>query len=284
MPVTRTRMGRLGRTVAKKSRKRASVATRAKFQRPTAKNQQRQILANARQIAKVSKVVLSNRVWCDFQYSRRFSAAWDIDGNFTETWGAYYLTDFANWSSVLRKDTNALESAKTWVDRLQINMSMSLNNANYAQFNCFVVYVRKDNTGTDIVGSINAGATPVVGSDYISDQDGFRIRLNSAQFKVAYSSYQTLTEAGLFESISGSRNAGNPYSTWRKAQLNLPIKQTYRTPLGTGATWLDVSPMSQAYYKRPILLVKIVAQNSAGADVGGARFSFDSLATTINMM
>lgn len=285
MPVTRVKRPRtstLKKATATTKRRRTSNVTKVKWQRPTARNQRRQIMSNARKVNSLARIVYQQRVWTDYQAIGTAYAVVDTSGSFTTTWSAFPLTDFPNWTSVLRKDENATESSVTFLKRLQLNFRYSLNSGNWAQFNTFIVTLRKDNAANDIVSSINAGATPSQGPDYIAGPNGFNIRLNSAQFKVHFARYVTLTENALFES-STNRTAGNPMTTFKKGQVTMPINKRYRAPAGNTNGWKQISYQSQPYYSRYFLLSYIVQGQDANLQPDTcARLDWDMMATCVN--
>lgn len=263
-----------------RKRRRTSNVTKAKWQRPTARNQRRQILSNARKINTLARVVYQQRVFCDWRLANTLLADWDTGGSFSETWGCWALTDFPAWAACLRQDANVAESATTYLKRIQLNMRYALVAANYAQFNVFIVTLRKDAAAYDPAASIAAGTDPVLNNDYVQGQNDFNIRLNPARFKVHYAKYVTLTNNALFNGLPSE--SGNPFSTWRKAQFTKQVKSTYRQAAGSARGWTYIDYTNQPYYQRYFLLVKIVSGNIQGTAAGRARFDWDQLATTVN--
>ena len=282
--VRRATASRLGKFTAKSRRKRASTTTLAKYQKPTARNQRTQIMRNARSIARLNRSVYTNRVFCDFQQEDTLFAKLDA-GNYTTTWGCFALTDFTQWDPCLRKDQNVLESSKTFIQRMQLNLRYTLASSDWAQFNVFIVTNRKDAANRDWPVTIDAGQNPVNGTDYIEGPLALNIRLNPSLFKVHYASYRTLTETTLLESApSPPLTAGNPFSTWAKGQVTVKPNYNVRVPVsGETQNWRNVRYMAQPYYKRYFLLVAIVQNAPTATQLNdGARFDFDQLATTIN--
>lgn len=265
--------------VAKSRRKRAATTTLAKYQKPTARNQRTQIMRNARDIKRLYASVLTNRVFCDWQYVGQVNATFDAAG-YTTTWGCFPLTRFASWNSVLRKDANVLESSTTFVRNMNINMRYALKRSSYAQFNVWIVTNRKYAASRDWPSEISGGADPIQGTDYIEGPEAFALRLNSNLFKVHFASYKTLTETTLFEEApSPPLTAGNPSTTWSKGTANIKCNMKVRNPTSTDP-WTEHSYMQQPYYKRYFLLVAVVALTPS--DGFNAQFDFDMLATTIN--
>lgn len=283
MPPGRKRgVSSLGTYTSSKKRRRTSNTTKVKFQRPTARNQRKQILSNSRKLNTLARVVYQQRVYCDWHTANTMYATWDASGAFSETWGAWPLTDFPTWTAVLRQDVNVADSAHTFLKRLQINFRYALQAANWAQYNVFIISMRKDAANYDPATNISVGAFPVVNLDYVQGQSDFNIRLNSAKYKVHYARYVTLTSNGLFEATSTTMPAGNAFSTWRKAQYTKQVNSSYRQAAGTTRGWTQIAYQNQPYYQRYFLLVKIISGNNPVADAGKARFDWDQLATTVN--
>jgi len=268
---------------AKGKRKRTSNVTKVRFQRPTAKNQQKQILSNARMVSKLYKSVMSKRVFCDWQYARSFTTPAPDPEGFTRSWFALPLTDFSQWAPVMRRDSNVAESSSTFVQRMVINMRYQLKASSYAQYNIWIVTPRKDAAGNDIVARLASGdptQIPQAGIEYVEGADAFNMRLNPAVYKVHYAAYKTLTETTLF--LDAQQPAGNPFTTWSKGQATIKCGINVRVPV-LNQPWTVLPPMQQAYYKRYIMLACIVHDaNPEVTPLNSAEFTFDMLATTIN--
>lgn len=282
MPKRDATASSLKQYTAKDKRKRTSNVTRVRFQRPTARNQQKQIVNNARIIQRLNKAVFGNRVYCDWRSQGQMFATLDA-GNVTKTWFCIPLTSFPDWQAVLRQDDNVSGSSTTYVNRMQLNLRMFLQSANYAFFNVWVVTPRKDQNARDTPAAIAAGQDPLNDIDYIASPEGINLRLNSAVWKVHFAKYSTLTESTLLEfGASPPLPSGNPYSTWRKCQVNIPLKMKVRNPT-SGTPWTSLRYMNLPYYHRYQLLVEVQQQapDTAVANTG-ARLDWDLLATTIN--
>lgn len=254
--------------------------TKVRFQKPTARNQQRQIMTNARLVSKLYKAAMLKKVYCDWQFVGQFKAKEPDPSGFNRDWFCLPLTDFDQWGAVMRRDQNVAESSATYVQRMVINMRYSLKGADWAQYNVFIVTPRKDAAANDVPVRIGTGQPPSAGVEYIEGPDAFNFRLNPAVFKVHYASYKTLTNNGLF--LAKDPPAGNPFSTWDKGQVTLKCGINVRMPV-LGQPWTELPYMQQGYSKRYYMLVCIVSDASAAIGLNNtAEFSFDSLATTIN--
>ncbi len=213
--------------------------SRIKYQPPTARNQKRQILSNANLLAKLSRQVRTHKVYTDWHFSRSLD---------TGQWAVVELTDFSTWNAVLRQDLNVQTSSHTFIKRAQLNFRYALMGGDYAGYNLFIVTPRKQ------AGDRDPFLTPPLqGQEWIENSEiqGFNIRLNSAIWKVHYARYITLT-ANAFSSAPAANPVGNPYSTWKKDQVDLPlnIKVAKPTFQGETGTWKDVRFDQLPYYQK----------------------------------
>jgi len=280
--ISRVSVSNLRKYTAKSRRRRTANTTKVKYQRPTARNQQRQIMTNAVAVRKIYRSMLSKRVFCDWQYVGQVPAKVSATGAFTKTWACFPLTDYTQWQACLREDDNVTASSTTFVQRMCLNFRYALNKSNWAQFNVWVVTSRKDAAGVDAPTIIAGGTDPTILRDYVEGPSGFNIRLNSAIYKVHFASYRTMTENALFLPNDASQQAGNPNTTWAKGQANIKCNANVRYPI-SGGSWKDTPYMQQGYAKRYFLLVNIVCNSGTAVPAGSAaEFSFDQLATTIN--
>jgi len=265
-------------TSAAKRRRTVSNTTKVRFQAPTARNQRKQILNNARRINSMAKIVYNQRVYCDWQKFGTMYADIDPQGSYTTTWGVTPLTQFSSWTACLRKDANVAEAAKTYVKRMALNFRYSLNASSWAQYNVFICTLRRDSANLDPSQTDPSKAD----GDFIESPEGFNIRLNSAKYKVHYARYLTLTENTLFQAPLQARTAGDPRTTYSKGQVNLQTKMSVRSPAGTNA-WTTIDYTQQPHWQRYFLMVYIVQGQETGVQSqAGARFDYDMLATTIN--
>lgn len=273
---------RLSKFTAKKKRKRVNNVTRTRYQAPTARNQRKQIMSNAKAIKYIQRI-LPPKVYCDWHDFGNMFANQDPVGSLTRTWFCVPLTNFPAWNACLRADQNVVVSSTTFIHRLSLNLRMALQQANYAFINIWVVTLRKDQNNRDTPLDISTGADPVIDVDFIESPSGSNLRLNPAIWKVHFACYRTLTETTLGEAApSPPLTAGNPNTTWGKAQVNLPVKFTVRKPQN-GDPWKQVGYMNLPYYQRYQLLVQILQQSPATTTANvGARVDWDLLATTIN--
>lgn len=250
--------------------------SRVRYQAPSARNQRTQIYSNTRAILRNSRLIKTHRVYCDWQLEGLLT-----DGMTDAAWTCVPLVDPSAWTSVLRTDANVAESSHTFIKRMVMNLRFFLGTKDMCTFNVFIVTMRPNATGLD--PNVNPNAALVLGEAWIenSQDQGAAIRLNSNIFKVHYSKYVTLTMSTLGQTIpSSGPAAGNPYSTWRKAQCSLALNVSATNPsIGAPDQWKQLTyeqfPAHQRYY-----LLCYKSQRGAGTDPAGC--TYDSLFTTVN--
>lgn len=280
--VFRTRRGsntasRLNKYTGKRSsfRGRGPNVAKVRYQAPTARHQKSQILANARLLASHSRQLRAHKVFTDWQLTGGITPLVSSD------WSVVRLTDFTNWDSVLRQDPVAVEKSHTFVNRCQLNMRYTLNDADFMGLNVFVVTLRRNAAGIDPFTT-----PPVPTRDWIepSQNNGFNIRLNSGIYKVHYARYITLTKNALNSAPIAAQTAGDPTTTWKKGQINLPVRMSITQPalFGTGlGSWKDLIFDDLPYYHKYYLLVYPTYITSGGGTTRPA-VSYDALFTCIN--
>lgn len=178
--VKKSGLGKYGQS--RKRRRSASVRTRAKWQKPTAKNQKSQILGNAAAISRL-RSLLPPPVYCDWQYTLTVPAVISNDGAPTFVQTAWDLMDFANtWDPVLRIATTVNNEVSTRILRMNFNMRYNLLDSDWAQMTVFVVTLRRDAANRNPVDNPLQSV-----EDFITNVDLQNPRLNPARYKVHYS-------------------------------------------------------------------------------------------------
>lgn len=264
---------------ARKRRRSTSVSTRAKWQKPTARNQRSQILGNARMISKIRRL-LPPVVYCDWQYKQEILGEISPDGLPTLAIQSYVLTDFSKWQDVLRISPTVADAVATHIVRFNIDMRYSLVNSDWAQMSVFIVTMRKDHANRDpTVSALQSG------SDFILADNQFNPTLNSAVFKVHFCRHITMTKnAWLTPPVQqGSQPAfsGDPMTTFRKGNINMKPNIRVRAP--AIESWKALPYAQLPYYQRYFLLTFINSNNAAAPAVGTqARIDMNFMATTRN--
>lgn len=261
---------------AKRKSRRTSNVTKTRFQAPTARNQKRQILTNARAISRVYKM-LPSPAYCDWQSGGEHKSLPNDGSGYTNTIIATPLIEPLAWVSVLRKDQNVTEASTTCIKRMRINLRYFLLDSTYTNMSVFIVTLRKDAANRQI------GFTPLVkDEDYVYDAtNDWQPTLNSATFKVIYCRYMTMTNNVLLG--PNSLSVGNPRQTYSKGQINIPLNMNIREP--TGLPWKSMQrfqlPPRQRYYL--LTFQSTLTPDQASPVLEPAKITWDNLATTYNV-
>lgn len=276
-PISKSGLNKYGRT--RKRKRSALVRTRAKYQKPSARNQRSQILGNARDIARIRQL-LPAPVYCDWQYRLEVQSVISNDGDPTFSQRAFDLMDFSNtWAPVLRISTTVNNEVATKILRMNFNMRYNLVQSDWAQMTIFVVTLRKDAANRDPVNNPLQS-----GGDFVVNNDFFNPRLNPAIYKVHYARNITMSSStflGAQANVQGNVFAGNPNTTYKKGQFTIKPKFTIRAPAQD--FWRNMVPSQLPYYQRYYLLTFITANNSAAIAAGQqANLEMDMLCTTYN--
>lgn len=264
---------------AKKKRRRTSLSTRAKYSKPTARNQKKQIVSLAKQVERNSKVLRQQRVYTDYQWGQHESR-----GMYAEmvsgTWYGWALTDTSLWQPVLRQDINTIASSRTYAARVQLNCRVNLGTvANITYLNVFLVKARPDQVEALKINDANGGMDQLVAQEDFVEQsfnETANVRLNSGRLKVLACRYVTLMPNTGAAPLPADSAAGNPYSTWRKWQWNVPLKFTIRNP--SNHSWKNVAFDDMPYYER----LYVIAYSGSIPSDGHPKFFCDSLISCIN--
>lgn len=264
-------------------KRRSSVVTRAKYQKPTARNQKSQIMGNALAIRSLRKL-MPKPIYTDWQYSDTLKAIIP-DASFSETLQVVQLMSPSNgagspfWQPVMRQDETVLEASATKVLRMQLNLRYRLAQSEWCQYSVFVVSIRPD-AANRVINSAGLNKN----EDYIVNSgDDFSVRLNASIFKVHYTRQVSLTKGNWVEPpiVSGGvAFTGNPQTTFAKGQVNMKLNRFIRQPT-LGLKWKDMD-QSQFGPTQRLFLLAFMVQRSAAANQDGARVNFDALYTCYN--
>lgn len=255
-----------GNNANSKSRRTSNI-TRAKYQPPTARNQRKQIVSNAYTIAKLVRLARMNKVYTDYQFASQAELTPNV-------FAFLALTDFSSWNPVLRQNTVARAEKNATLLHIILNLRFSMSapagvvtSPQYWSF--FVITPRTHSQGNPVVAWVN-------GDDYIFNNptQQANIRLNPGRWKVLASRYMTLTKVSESQSAVPASDAGNPLTTYRKAQITLKTKTLVKNPNGA---WLaqsfDLLPPWQRIY--------IVVFCSTTDPLSTPRMYYDSVATML---
>lgn len=262
-------------------RRRTGVIKRAKFQKPTARNQKSQIMGNALAIRSLKKL-MPPPVYTDYQYSRGYGAFFLPSTDEYQSILCDQLMNMTDWIPVLRRDPNVITSSTTLVKRLQINMRYDLGQSSWAQLTTFIVSLRKDASDRDPLDT----STLVPDEDYIlSIQQGQNPRLNPAVFKVHAVRNLSLMSNSWRENYAtagGSVFASNANTTFAKGQINLNLNFKLRQPTRTTAGSWKVMKQEQLPPHQRLYVLTFFKGSTAAVDDRPPAVFYDALFTCYN--
>lgn len=226
MPVRRSSYGQQGTRsgVRPRRRRRTSVATRAKYQSPNARNQRAQIRSLARLALKNRRMLTANKVYCD----------WFDNANTTNTQGLWYgaeLTAPINWTAGNRQDASVLTEQVTFCRNMVLEWYASSDQKTQAVvMDVYVVSIRTS-AANWFPGNYPTGIWSE-GLEYNTMGSGNSVAVNSGLFKVHYNKQFRLyprtnvdDQGNTFENFSG-----NPNTVHRNAKVNLKLNMKLRAP------------------------------------------------------
>lgn len=274
----RTSLTRMSRTRVRK--RGTSVAKRARFQKPTARNQKRQIMGNALAIRQL-KSLMPPPVYTDYQYSAGYAPFFPNAGVYSSILSDKIMNP-TQWNPCLRKDPGALASSTTLVKRVQINLRYDLGKSDWCQMTTFIVSLRKDAANRNIFDP----STLVENEDFIvSTQQNQNPRLNPNVFKVHYVRNLSLTSNTWRQpaaEVATSTFAGNPETTFAKGQVNLKLNFKLRQPTPTtNQNWKVMTQDQLSPYQRMFILTFFKGQTAEPDDDPPVVF-YDCLYTCYN--
>lgn len=273
----RNSLSKMSRTQVR--RRRTSVVKRARFQKPTARNQKSQIMGNAMAIRSLRRLV-PPPVYTDYQYSRGYGPFFGPDPTAYSSVLCDKLMNCTNWVPVLRRDSNALESTTTLIKRMQLNIRYDLGESNWCQITTFVVSLRRDAANR----TPDDTATLTEGDDFIvSTQQGFNARLNPSVFKVHYVRNLSLMSASWTQPETVAGNAtftSNSLTTFAKGQVNMKLNFRLRQPV-TPQNWKSMTQEQLSPHQRLYILTFFKGSTNDVDDAPPAVY-YDALYTCYN--
>ena len=239
----RTRAG-----VRRTGRRRSSVGTRARFQRPSAYNQRSQIRALARQTAYNTRMLRSTIVHSDWY---RSSVANISNSEFLgET-----LTSMDDLTAVNRQSVDVFTSQTVVVRNMIFEWACTHGSVDTpAEWTLFICTPRPNNADYTVG---NPALTAV--TDYADMGGGNAVIINSGQFKVLY-----MQHFRTFPLVSNGVASGNPNTSYRKGKVNLKLGFKIRSP--TSTSWKDLTDTDLPTHQRLYFFYR----NKNGSTPGGA--------------
>lgn len=254
MPARRSAYGSQGTRsgVRPRRRRRSSVATRARYQRPSARNQRSQIRSLAKIALANRRMLSANKVWTDWYDSALVPSASSI-------WAAQELMGPVNWTASNRQDADFLVSQTAFISRMCLEMYVSadLKTAPTA-VEMYVVSLRSSAANWS-PGNYPTGVWSQ-GTEYENMGLNNAISINSGIFKVHYAKSVTLFPKEYTTSNAGTEPTGNPFSTYRRVKVNLNINSKVRSP--AGLTWKNLRMDALPPYQRMWLVWRGVSTDT----------------------
>lgn len=229
-------------------RRRASVSTRARYQRPSARNQQRQIQSLAKLALRNRKMLTASKSYTD--WFQNFN-----NNNVTGLWFSQELMRMVDWDAGNRQDADVLVSQNVFLRNMVLEWYANSFTKNQAtQFEVFVVSIRK-NASNWTPGAGPAGVL-TEGIDFTSMGSGNMVALNSGVFKVHFAKMFQLFPR---DNPDGQEPdpldfSGNPFTTYRRGKINLSLNFKVRSP--AGLSWKNLNMQTLPPNQRLYLLYR----------------------------
>ena len=225
-------------------RRRASVSTRARFQRPSARNQQRQIQSLAKIALRNRRMLNASKSYTDWYQSFN-------NLNVTGLWFAQELMTPNDWSAGNRQDADVLVSQNAFVRNMVLEWYANSFTKNQAiQMEVWIVSIR--NNAANWVPSAGPTGVLTAGQEYEEMGSGNLVSLNSGIFKVHYNKmFQLFPRDNPAATDPDPLDfSGNPFSTYRRNKTNMSLNMKIRSP--AGLSWKNLTmqtlPPTQRLY------------------------------------
>lgn len=251
----------------RRRRRRSSVSTRAKYERPSSRNQRSQIMSLARMASRNSKILNDSKVYCDWfqQNSTTYGGTSSI---------GIPLTDIVAWQPGARSNNVVPREQTSYIREMLFNYYVAApatNNPLYLSM--FLVTIRPTATNLPIPSPL------VVNQDYTTQGSRNSIILNSSKYRTLWTRFFVLYPANQTPLNPGDEPLpwGNPFTIYRRGRVTLKLNWTAR---GVGAdTWKDLGINSLSPSKRVYL---ILASFSEDPGATGYTISWGTKFTSIN--
>lgn len=247
---TRGRTAGTRRGAAPRRRRRASIATRARYNRGAAA-QSRQIQALARMATRNSRILGAQRTYTDYYLSGQAPPTWT-----SSTWTTFSVVDPATWRQTLRRNDDADKAQNAFVRSMFFQYTCGLNTlTNAATVTLMLVSIRPNSAG------FIPSSAMQVGQDYENLGNYQMPVVNSQLMKVRWSKtfiVQTNGLRGTSVTQSATTPVGDPSDSYVRGSVNVDIRTTFRSPsrfVGGGLdpqAWsdlvdIDLRPMQRMY-------------------------------------
>jgi len=260
---TRYRQGtRNGRT---RRRRRSSIGARVRYQRPSARNQKRQIQTLARMAMRNQRILNSHRIYQD----------WTVNSGLTftdnGTWQSKPFFDPISWEACLRRDLTPLTQSGCFVREMQFSYFMTNNTKSLpSTISLFLVTLRRQ---------ANWGGSFSLNEEYVVQGQGSAPILNSGIFKVLWSRNHQIFPPKTAAQSGGTVteiSTGNPETQYKRGKTTLRLNFSLRSP--SDLSWKELGQEDVPYWQKVYLLAYFQNEDTTAND---ARMTYGLKYTTI---
>lgn len=267
MPFARSSYGRQGTRPGSRRprRRRSSVRTRIRYQRPSARNQRRQLASIAKMALRNSKILSANKIYTDWFQT---ATVLPTDG----VWNAFSLMDPRNWQAGLRQDENVATQQSAFLRNMVFEYTFQSRDKERAvEIDIFLVTLRPSAS----TWAPQAEPTGSLGPSDFRDM-GFNNapELNSGIFKVHHHKHMRLFPTN-FQAENVLEYSGNPFTTYRRGKVNLKLNYKIRSPVDVA--WKDLTINSLPARQRLYCLYRAQSEDTTNQ----MRFTYGAHITAI---
>ena len=253
MPYRRSAYGQQGTRPGRRRRprRRGSVSTRIRYQRPSARNQRSQIRTLARIALKNRSILSANKVYTDWFLNQQVTPS---DG----TWYSQELMSPVSWTAGNRQDADFIVSQTAYVRNMILEYYISSQDRTAdSSFDIYIVSLR--NSAANWVPQTTPSGVWQDGVEYTSAGNNNSAFVNSGIFKVHYNKQIRLAP----KVDTNSDPTGNPWTNYKNVKVNLSIKSKVRAP--TGLSWKNLTMASLPPAQRMWLIWRATSTDSTNA-------------------
>ena len=253
MPSVRSSYGSQGTRRGRRPfrRRRASVATRARFQRPTARNQRSQIRS-------LAKVCLANRRILN---GAKAYTDWFDGANPRPTDGLWYAAELmspVDWTASNRQNADVLVSSNIWLRNMVLELYCSSDTKTQAcVFDIYVVSLRPG--ASNWIPQASVAGVWEEGTEYTTMGSGNSVIPNAGLFKTHanfhFRLYPRLPP-------NDPQYSGNPQTVYRNFKTNIRLGTKLRSP--AALSWKTLTMSALPPHQRLYLIYRCQCLDQTG--------------------
>lgn len=235
MPTRRGSYGQQGTRsgVRRGTRRRGSVSSRIRYQRPSARNQKRQLRSVAKIALANRRMLNANKVYTDWFLNQQVVQA---DG----LWRSFELTSPTAFQAGNREDADFIVSQNAFFRNMIFEWyCSSQDKISTVSFDMYIVSLRSSAANWQ-PGTYPSGVWQD-GNEYTSAGNNNSAFVNSGIFKIHWAKQLHISPKKYSTDPSVDDQTGNPFATYRNGKVNLKLNFKVRSP--AGLTWKNL-PMS----------------------------------------